>query len=127
MRCGPAWWNTLDLLAWPRANGDSSSTNAVNFSSARTMNPFPPSPFSSAIQIVRPLESIAETQPQHQPAFAEIVGDRLPSLHLMSSVAPFRRTAWLSFTVFSAWARRRAFGSAGRYESGPIPNDISDR
>jgi hypothetical protein len=21
MRCSPAWWNTLDLLAWPRANG----------------------------------------------------------------------------------------------------------
>jgi hypothetical protein len=32
----------------------------------------------------------------------------------MSSVAPFRRTAWLSFTVFSAWARRRVFGSTDR-------------
>jgi hypothetical protein len=21
MRCSPAWWNTLDLLAWPRAKG----------------------------------------------------------------------------------------------------------
>jgi hypothetical protein len=21
MRCSPAWWNTLDLLTWPRANG----------------------------------------------------------------------------------------------------------
>jgi hypothetical protein len=21
VRCSPAWWNTLDLLAWPRANG----------------------------------------------------------------------------------------------------------
>jgi hypothetical protein len=21
MRCSPSWWNTLDLLAWPRANG----------------------------------------------------------------------------------------------------------
>ena len=34
---------------------------------------------ASAIQIVRPSESIAETQPQLQPAFAEIVRDNLHS------------------------------------------------
>jgi len=39
---------------------DSSSTNAVNFSSARTTKRFPSSRCASAIQIVRPLESIAE-------------------------------------------------------------------
>jgi hypothetical protein len=33
-----------------------------------------------AIQIVRPLESIAETQPQLQPTFAEIVSDDFPSI-----------------------------------------------
>ena len=38
---------------------DSSSANAVNFSSARTTKRFP-SRCASAIQIVRPLESIAE-------------------------------------------------------------------
>jgi hypothetical protein len=30
----------------------------------------------------------------------------------MSSVAPFRVTAWLSFIVFSAQGIRRVFGSA---------------
>jgi hypothetical protein len=45
---------------------DSSSTNAVSFSSARTTKRFPSSRCASAIQIVRPLESIAETQPQLQ-------------------------------------------------------------
>src|SRR4029453_13980258 len=47
---------------------DSSSTNTVSFSSARTTKRFPSSRCASAIQIVRPLESIAETQPQLQPA-----------------------------------------------------------
>ena len=46
----------------------SSSRNAVSFSSARTTKRFPSSRCASAIQIVRPLESIAETQPQLQPA-----------------------------------------------------------
>ncbi len=47
---------------------DSSSANAVNFSSARTTKRFPSSRCGSAIQIVRPSESTAETQPQLQPA-----------------------------------------------------------
>jgi hypothetical protein len=46
---------------------------------------------------------------------AEIVGDAFPIFHLTSSVVPFRRTAWLSFIVFSARARRRVFGSADRF------------
>jgi hypothetical protein len=33
---------------------------------------------ASTIQIVRPLESIAEMQPQLQPGFAEIVSDYFP-------------------------------------------------
>src|SRR6266436_9368208 len=50
---------------------DSSSTNAVSFSSARTTKRFPLSRCASAIQIVRPLESIADTQPQLHSALAE--------------------------------------------------------
>jgi hypothetical protein len=50
----------------------SSSRKAVNFSSARTMNRFPSSRCASAIQIVRPLESIAETQPQLQLALLRL-------------------------------------------------------
>ncbi|PYV61640.1 MAG: hypothetical protein DMG97_42560 [Acidobacteria bacterium] len=46
----------------------SSSRKAVSFQSARTTKRFPLSRCASAIQIVRPLESIAETQPQLQPA-----------------------------------------------------------
>jgi hypothetical protein len=45
---------------------DSSSKNAVNFSSARTTKRSPSPRYASAIQIVRPLGSIAETQPQLQ-------------------------------------------------------------
>jgi len=45
----------------------SSSINAVNLSSARTTKRFPSSRCASAIQIFRPLESIAETQPQLHP------------------------------------------------------------
>jgi hypothetical protein len=45
----------------------SSSRNAVNFSSAPATKHFPLSRCASAIQI-RPLKSIAETQPQLQPA-----------------------------------------------------------
>jgi hypothetical protein len=44
--------------------------------------------------------------------FAQIVSDDFPVLHLMSNVAPFRRIPWLSLTGFSAWARRRVFGSS---------------
>jgi hypothetical protein len=47
----------------------SSSINAVSFSSARTTNRFPSSRCASAIQIVRPLQSNANTQPQLHPAF----------------------------------------------------------
>src|SRR5947207_8750541 len=50
---------------------DSSSTNAVSFSSARTTKRFP-SRCASTIQIVRPLESIAETQPQVHPTLLRL-------------------------------------------------------
>jgi hypothetical protein len=49
----------------------SSSTNAVSFSSACTTRRFPSSRCASAIQNVRPLESIAETQPQLQSSDAQ--------------------------------------------------------
>src|SRR5205823_5171856 len=46
---------------------DSSSRNAVSFSSARTTKRFPSPRCASTIQIVRPAASTAETQPQLQP------------------------------------------------------------
>ena len=68
-------WAALFFFAYPSLSFlDSSSTNAVNFSSARTTKRFPSSRCASATKIVRPLESIAETQPQLQPALLRIVG-----------------------------------------------------
>jgi hypothetical protein len=49
---------------------DSSSRNAVSFSSARTTKRFPSSRCASATKIVRPLESIAETQPRNRMNFS---------------------------------------------------------
>jgi hypothetical protein len=54
------------------AVADSSSRNAVSFSSACTIKRPAPSRCASAIQIVRPRESIAETQPQLQPALLRL-------------------------------------------------------
>src|SRR5215468_1474509 len=51
---------------------DSSSRNAVSFSSARTTYRSPSSRYASAIQIVRRLESTADTQPQLQPALLRL-------------------------------------------------------
>jgi hypothetical protein len=58
----------------------SSSRNAASFSFARKTKRFP-SRCASTIQIVRPSESTAETQPRLQPAF-EIVSDDFPVLHV---------------------------------------------
>jgi hypothetical protein len=60
-----------DEKSQPRI-ADSSSTKAVNFSSARTTKRFPSLRCASAIQIVRPQESTAETQPQLQPALLRL-------------------------------------------------------
>src|SRR4030095_7141912 len=66
----------------------------------------------SAIQMVRPLESIAETQPQAPTGFAEIVSDDFPILHLMSNSLD-------EFIFFVAQARQRFFRSAGRRAVSP--------
>src|SRR4030095_4378191 len=50
----------------------SNSRNAVSFSSARTTKRFPSPRCSSAIQIVRPLGSIVEAQPQFQPGLLRL-------------------------------------------------------
>src|SRR4029450_3680691 len=50
----------------PQVRIANSSTNAVSFSSAGTTKCFPSARYASAIQNVRPLESIAETQLQLQ-------------------------------------------------------------
>jgi hypothetical protein len=51
---------------------DSNSRNAVSFSCARTTKRFPSPRCASAIQLVRPLEAIAETQPKLQPRFLRL-------------------------------------------------------
>jgi hypothetical protein len=52
--------NSLEPTRWWLRITDSSSRNAVNNSSACTTKRFPSSRCASAIQIVRPLESIAD-------------------------------------------------------------------
>jgi hypothetical protein len=66
---------------------DSSSRKAVNFSSARTTKRFPWLRCASAMQIVRLLESIAETQPPTSTGFAEIIGNDFPVLHAPDSAS----------------------------------------
>src|SRR5947207_11851510 len=46
--------------------------------------------------------------------FAEIVSDDFPIFHVIDERGSFRKTAWLSFTVFLALTRRRFFRSADR-------------
>ena len=59
--------------------------NAVSFSSARTTKRFPSPRCASVIQMVRPLESTADTQPQLQPA-------------LLRSSAMIPKASWLHHT-----------------------------
>jgi len=76
------------FYAWIRRgeNGErpaSSSRKAVSFSSARTTKRFPSPRCASAIQIVRPLESIAETQRKAKQAFVK----NLPSGYVFDGVS----------------------------------------
>src|SRR5215475_11167786 len=66
----------------------SNSRNAVSISSARTTKRLPSSRRASAIQIVRPRESNADTQPQLHPALLRLSATtlstsarRIPSLY----------------------------------------------
>src|SRR6476659_1654829 len=57
---GPHLFSLSSFSPFCKRITNSSSTKAVSFSSARTMKRFP-SPCASAIQIVRPIESMADT------------------------------------------------------------------
>jgi hypothetical protein len=94
--------NVLQPTAGRARIADSSSTNAVSFSSVRTTKRFPSSRCASATKIVCPRESTVATQPQLQPTLLRLLATIFPILHPISSVAPFRRTAWLSYRLFSA-------------------------
>ena len=65
---------------------DSSSRNAVSFSSARTIKRFPSSRCASATKIVCPLELIVDTQPQLQPALLRLSEDDLVRNHSTTPV-----------------------------------------
>src|SRR6266498_70219 len=67
--------STVDgLTITARRVAASSSTNAVNLSSACTTKRFPSSRCASATNVVRPLESIAETRRRLQPTAEIAVG-----------------------------------------------------
>ncbi len=76
------------LLANRQANRRFEFQNAVSFSSACTTKRFPSSRCASTIQIVRPLESIAETQPQLQPALLRLSAMISQYFTGMACVAP---------------------------------------
>src|SRR5205823_11569416 len=80
----------------------SNSKNAVSFSSARTTKRFPSPRCASVIQIVRPLESIAETQPQLQPALL-----RIGSRHSIRDFIAFQRRLFLCLTLRQFYRRVR--------------------
>ena len=85
-----------DSLDFSLRIADSSSRKSVNFSSARTTKRFPSLRCASAIQIVRPLESIAETQPQLQRALLRLSAALLVVLgHLRHRFARFNLGAHL--------------------------------
>jgi hypothetical protein len=101
--CEKMYDEVMKLAGDPPRIVDSSSTNAVNFSSARLMKRFPLLRCASTIQIVCPLKPIAETQPQLQPAL----------LRLSAMISQYR---------FTAAFPRRAFGSADRRGVGRNPD-----
>ena len=69
-------WFNKDPSPWIKfRSADSSSTNAVNFSSARTTKRFPSLRCPSATKIIRPRKSTADIEPQLQPALL-----RLPAI-----------------------------------------------
>jgi hypothetical protein len=61
--------------------------------SARTTKRFPAPRCASAIQIVRPLESTTDTQPQLQPALLRLSAIILPVIFLWRAVAQSGMTA----------------------------------
>jgi hypothetical protein len=97
---------------------DSSSTNAVSFSSARTTKRRLSLRCASAIQTVRPVESIAETQPQLQPALLIVVDQlrsRFARLELSAHLLQARAVAYLFLVRSYGPSSRQVMGSTGRF------------
>jgi len=86
-------------------------TKAVNFSSARTTKRFLSPRYASAIQIVRPSESIAETQPKLQPALL-----KLSAMIFQYFSVPGTTDWWRRFAVqvCSAQADHSPFGGRSK-------------
>ena len=76
----------------------STSTKAVNFSSARAQPNVPLLRCASAIQIVRPLESMAETQPQLHPALL-----RLSAIISQLRFTPDNYASFALHTAMTKW------------------------
>ena len=87
------------ILRRVRISFDSSSKNAVSLSFACTMKRWPSPRCASAIQIVRPRESIAETQPKLQPALG-IVDHLLRRFACLKLCAHSLKASSESFNLF---------------------------
>ena len=103
---------------------DSSSRNAVSFSSARTTNRFRSSRWASTTQIVRPLESIAETQPQLQPALLRLSAmiSQYFTRHLSTLTKCRREQLNLTTSPTAGTRHGPAWARINRYDISDIPN-----
>ena len=79
------------------------SKNAVSFSSARTTKRFPSPRCASAIKIVRPSRSIADTQPKLHPRFLRLSA-------MMLARARLQLRCWFSSHFANLYAAENYFG-----------------
>jgi hypothetical protein len=88
-------------------------------------------PSVAAMRICNPVclpARINRCDPAQTPTgFAELICNGLPVLHSKSGMAPFHRTARLSFTVFAARVRRRSSRSGGRRAVSPTQDQDAVR
>ena|SRR5207247_7514882 len=79
-------WNCFRayILDWHDHSRDSCEAPRIDHAPKDQLNRFPSLRCASAIQIVRPLESTPETQPQLQPALLRLSAMIFPVLHFRS-------------------------------------------
>jgi hypothetical protein len=100
---GPSRTIMPNLAQMKARIADSSSTNAVSFSSACTIKRLPSSRCASAIQIVRPSESRAETQPQLHPALLRLSAKRIASGVPWLAQSQWSATQLINWQMFIIW------------------------
>ncbi len=121
------------VLCQPRIAA-SSSIKAVSFSYAGTTKRFPSQRCPSAIQIVRPLESKAETQPQLQPALlrlsaiiSEYVMRHLTQINELQLTGQATTVMRMRFLIIFALTAAFTFGVWVTPACGQDPADVNSK